>query len=298
MAALLRSVPSALLDVLGPLAPAPATPLSRADLFSFTLLGGQVLNWTSWDSDLAVAGAPYSSKAPWLERTKWNVANTMEVPTLNVFLRAFNAGFNGGTNIKTQIHNGLFDGAGFTLSRAFMSPPGTVLGTVGLFGGQVGGIDLTGSAATIAIKGKTNLLDQYAPHNLYQIGCNHAFCDVGCTLSRAAYTASFSVGPGAVTSSFIPWATAPANAANYQLGQITMTSGLASGQTRSVASASASGLTLDYPLYETPGPGDTFTAFQGCDKTFNSGSGQSCTARSNTQNYKGYPYVPPPNSAY
>jgi len=294
MTALLRSASSELQTAL-----AGGVQLSRADLFSFTLIGGALLNWTSWDRDLTVAGALYSSRAPWLERTNWNVANTMEVPTLTVFLRAFNSGFSGGANIKTQVHNGLFDGAAFLLSRAFMSPPGTVLGTISLFGGEVGGIELSGSTATITVKGKTNLLDQYAPRNLYQIGCNHAFCDPGCTLVRSAFTASFTVGASGLTNAFIPWSgAAPVNASNYQHGTVTMTSGAASGQSRTVGTASAEGLTLVYPLYETPAPGDAFTAFQGCDKTFNSGSGQSCTDRSNTQNYKGYPFVPPPNSAY
>jgi hypothetical protein len=43
---------------------------------------------------------------------------------------------------------------------------------------------------------------------------------------------------------------------------------------------------------------DGFTAFEGCDKSFNSGSVQSCTSRSNTQHYRGFEFVPPPNSAY
>lgn len=296
MSALLRSASSELQAAL-----AGGVRLWRADLFAFTLAGGAPLNWTSFDTDLAVGGSTYASKAPWLERTNWNVANTMQVPSLTVYLRAFNSGFNGGAQVKTQIHNGLFDGAAFLLSRAFMTSPGAagVVGMVGLFGGEVGGVDITGSTATLTIKGKTNLLDQFAPRNLYQIGCNHAFCDPGCTLNRAAFTAAYAAGAPGLTSTFIPWSgSPPANAAAYTSGTLTMTSGAASGQSRTIAQADGSGLTLVYPLYQTPATGDAFTAFQGCDKTFDSGSDQSCTAYDNAQNYRGYPFVPPPNAAY
>ena len=270
----------------------------RADLFTFTLRDGTILRWTSWDRDLVVSGMTYSSKAPWLERGNWDVSNTMQVPSMAVTLRAFNAGFAGGAAIQAQIHNGLFAGAVFSMARAYMVAPPTVLGVLGLFGGKVGGIDVSGATATLTIKGKTNDLDQYAPRNLYQIGCNHRFCDPGCALLAAAYTADFAVGSSGLSATFIPWASAPGSPGLYQRGTITMTSGAAAGQTRTVAAADSSGLTLAYPLYRTPAPGDTFSGFQGCDKTYDSGSGQSCTDRSNTQHYRGYEYVPPPNSAY
>jgi hypothetical protein len=52
------------------------------------------------------------------------------------------------------------------------------------------------------------------------------------------------------------------------------------------------------PLFVVPSPGDTFSAFEGCDKSSNSGSGQSCTDCTNRQNYEGFEFVPPPNMAY
>ncbi len=298
MTALLRAASPGLQAILGP--SAPGGKVWSADLFGFTLIDGTPLSWTGWDADLTYEGVTYSSKNPWLTRTSWSVTNTMEVATLTLKLRALDEGFGGGAQIKQQIVGGLFDGAAFLLSRAFMTgEPGalSVAGTVALFGGVVGGIVVTGTTATITVKAKVNILDQNAPRNLYQVGCNHAFCDAGCTLSRASFTADFTAG-ATPTASFIPWASAPSNAALYQNGTITFTSGAASGQTRSIDSAGPSGLALRYPLYETPGAGDAFSAFQGCDKTFDSGSGQSCTDRNNTLNFRGYPYVPPPNAAY
>jgi uncharacterized phage protein (TIGR02218 family) len=275
--------------------------LWSADIFKFALVDGvTVYTWAAWDSDLTVGSTVYSSRAPWLERSQWNVSNKMEVPSLKVTLAALNDSFEGGGNIKLQIHNGLFDGATFLLSRVFMDSPGNTvaLGTIDLFGGSVSGIELTGLAADITIKGKVNLLDQNAPRNVFQIGCNHAFCDTGCTLNRAAYTTSYTVGTSPTTT-FIPWTSAPSNPTRYINGTMALTGGAASGQRRNIANADSTGLTLAYPLYVLPSAGDAFTAFEGCDKTFNAaGSVQSCTARGNTQNYRGFEYVPPPNSAY
>lgn len=274
-------------------------PLIRADLFTFTLVDGvTVYTWTSFDQDLAFAGSTFQSKNPWLWRSKWNVTNTMEVPQLTVYLAALGPaniipGFGMGVNFIQQIHNGLFDGASHIFERVYMPTPGdtTTYGGVGLFTGEVGPANVDGLKAELTIKGRTNKLDQYFPRNRYQTGCNHAFCDAGCTLSRVSFTASFTVGSSpAPSSTFIPWTSAPATPSLYIGGTLTI-----SGSQRNIAFADSTGLKLAYPLYAVPAPGTAFTAFQGCDKTFNSGSGRSCTDHSNTANYDGFEFVPPPN---
>jgi uncharacterized phage protein (TIGR02218 family) len=273
-------------------------PLWSADLFQFTLIDG-VTNyfWTSWDSDLACDGATYASKAPWIERSKWNVTNTMEVPSLEITLRALNEGFAGGTQLKTQIHNGLLDGASVLLSRAYMQTPGNTaaLGAIALFGGVVAGITITDAKIAITAKGKNNLLDQYAPRNVYQTGCNHNFCDANCTLNAASYTTGYAVGASGISTTFIPWSgTAPANAALYANGQIAFTTGVCAGQSRTIMNGNAEGLNLAYPLYEVPASGDSFAAIQGCDKTL-----ATCqTVYNNLQHRRAFDFVPPPDTTY
>lgn len=276
--------------------------LFRADLLTFTLLSGTIYRWTSWDVNLTANSNLFTASRPWVSRGKWNLTNRMAVPSLDVKIVADNTAFSGGANIKTQIHNGLFDGATCLLQYAFMETPGntSALGTVDIFSGVAGKATIEGAIAKITVKGKVNLLDQYAPRNVYQVTCNHAFCDAGCTLSRASFTASYTVGSSpAPTNVFVPWTSAPSNPQKYAAGTLTMTSGAAAGQARTIASADSTGLTLTYPFYQTPAPGDSFTAFQGCDKSFNNaGSVQSCTAYANTANYQGYPYIPPPGSQF
>jgi uncharacterized phage protein (TIGR02218 family) len=296
MSAFLRDASPALKSAL-----ASGVRLWVADLLSFTLADGvTVLNWTTWDSDLVCDGVTYRSRAPWINRSTWQVTNKMQVPTMKVTLLSLNSGFAGGAALQTQIHDGLLDGAIVLLQRVYMKTPGNAdeLGAVALFGGKSAGLDLDGISAVINVKGRINDLDQYAPRNLYQIPCNHGFCDLGCTLNRATFTAAFVAGT-APTEIFIPWnGAAPANATANQNGTIAFTSGPASGSRRTVTKADATGLSLAYPLYSLPAAGDAFTLFQGCDKTYDSGSGQSCTDRGNTQHYRGFRFVPPPNSAY
>ena len=93
------------------------------------------------------------------------------------------------------------------------------------------------------------------------------------------------------------WATPPAHPFNFLNGQVTMTSGINAGQVRSVRSADVLGVNVSYPWFNVASPGDGFTVLQGCDKTLNSGSGQSCTDYGNTQHYRGFPYVPQPEFA-
>ena len=272
-----------------------------ADLVTLTLVDGvTVLNWTNFDHDLVYGGTRYVAQGQALGQTTWKVTNTMEVPQATLKVSSLNCSFNGGASLQLQIHNGLLDGASFLLQVASMGAdvdPDT-LGTMEIFAGKVAGIDCDGITASIGVKGKNNDLDQYTPRNLYQVPCNHAFCDPGCTLNKASFTAAYTVGT-APTAVFIPWAgRAPANYATYQNGTLLMTSGAASGARRTVTQATSAGLELSYPLAELPAAGDGFTALQGCDKTLNSGSSQSCTAYSNTQNYRGYPFVPPPASSY
>lgn len=273
--------------------------LWAADLLSFTLADGvTVFNWTTWDSDLLCDGVLYQSRAPWINRSTWKVSNKMQVPTMKVSLLSLNQGFNGGAHLKSQIHAGLFDGASVLFQRAYMTTPGDAdaLGAIALFGGKTAGLDLDGITAVINVKGKINDLDQFAPRNLVQVSCLHSFCDVNCKLSRPAFTTGYTVGT-TPSATFIRWSgSPPLNATNYQGGTLAFTSGPASGSRRTVTKATSTGLTLAYPLYAVPAPGDGFTAFQGCDKTYNSGSGQSCTDRSNTQNNRSFEFVPPPTA--
>lgn len=277
--------------------------LFKADLFQFTTSdGAATYYWTSWSKDQTIGGHLYISNAPWIKRGRWNLTNTMEVPSCTVTLLALNDGFQGGANIKLQSQNGLFDGATFLLSRVYMPVAApddvTTLGTIDIMAGRTGPATINGNSVILECKGKSDLLNQEAPRNVFQVGCLHAFCDLGCTLSRTDFTFPFTAGATDISTQFVPWTSPPAEPQVFVNGTLTMISGAASGQQRTIVAADSTGVTLVYPLYELPTAGDTFTAFQGCSKNKDDDSGQSCTDYDNLQNFRAFPFVPPPNAAY
>jgi uncharacterized phage protein (TIGR02218 family) len=270
--------------------------LAQADLYDVTTQSGTVFHWTNFDVEIPYGGNTYTNYGPFLQRTKVQTVNTMSIPTLEITMLATDASFNGGADLMSQMHNGLFDGATLILNRLFMLYPVTLpidtsLGTILYFGGVLSTIEIEGVKTTLKVKGANNKLDQYAPRNLFQIGCLHNFCDSGCTLNAASFTYDCTVPSSPAASKiYVPWTTAPAVSpiTLFQLGALTMTSGAASGQSRDIAFADSTGVYLEYPLYDVPQPGDTFTVFEGCDKT-----NATCTSRGNEQNWRGFPFVPP-----
>jgi uncharacterized phage protein (TIGR02218 family) len=269
-----------------------------ADLFTLTLIGGSpVYRWTSTDIQITYGGNTWLAQSPNLSRSSLSVRNTVEVPELKVILSALDTDFVGGSNIKQQIHEGALDGARLKLERLPMPAPGdTSLGPPTLmFDGRVGQVQITSTGAVIQVKGDIVIMNQYAPRNIFQTSCQWTFCDPGCTISAALYTDITAVGAApAPTISFLPWGSVPGNFAAYILGKVTMTSGINIGQVRTVRAADANGITVSYPFFNIASPGDTMAVLRGCDKTLNSGSGQDCTAYGNTDHYRGFPYVPPP----
>lgn len=295
----------------------PGVRMMAADLFTITTAGGTVYRWTSIDQDVHYTlhgqNLVYTAQGPLLQRSRLGVKNTVEVPELVIRLSALDTDFIGGQSIKTQIHNGYLDGATVALDRVVFTPPYTLPLTVGLeaigygnaalngtgqlFSGRMSQARLTAVGAELTAKGANVLMNQYVPRNVYQLPCIHTFCDAGCTLSESSFTLATTVGSSS-TASLVTWGSVPANPGLYTLGKVLITSGAAIGQVRTVKLATAAGLLLQYPLYNVPASGDTMSVLKGCDKTYNSGSGQSCTDYANTQHYRGYPNVPPAETAF
>lgn len=269
-------------------------PFWTADLFTVTLSGGTVYHWTSSDQNIVYGGNLFSAMGPALSRTRWNVKNTLDVPEMEVKLISSGLDFSG-ANLKLLIHNGLLDGAKITLNRAFMAAfQNTSLGAPLLFSGQVSTISLGALGATITVKGANVLLQQYMPRNQYQLSCIHTLYDSGCKVVRASYSVAGIVGSGALSASEINWATPRTDGARFGLGYVTMTSGVANGEVRTIQMADNNNMIVGYPFYQVPAVGDTFVAAYGCPRD----AGTCANIFGNLQNYRGFPYVPPAETAY
>lgn len=190
--------------------------------------------------------------------------------------------------------NGVLDGATITLERAFMPTwNDTSAGTLILFSGIVGPIQATRNAIAITVKSNINVLANPMPRNTYQPGCIHTLFDTGCTLLQAAFTVTNAATSG--SSASLIHSTLGQASSYFDQGAITFTSGVNAGLTRPVTSFSnfAGAVSVAPPFPSVPAPGDAFSIYPGCDKT----QGTCSTKYNNLAHFRGYPYVPVPESA-
>ncbi len=266
-----------------------------ADLYTVTLKNGLILYYTGCDRDIVYSGITYSSALP-IERSAVRLIIGLEVDTLKITVYPTDANLIGGITFLQGLRTGTFDAGALKLDRLFLSDWSTPVGTVNLFTGRIADVSISRTEAEINVKSDLELLNIEMPRNVYQPGCIWTLFDSGCGLTASNFGVSEVVGAGS-TNSFLH--TSPVDTTDYfSGGKIWMTSGANSGLYRTVKSytgvaGASSGFTLMYPLPSIPTVGDTFTAYFSCDKT------QSiCTGRfNNLVNYRGYPYIPVPETA-
>lgn len=267
-----------------------------ADLFTFFLLNGNVLRYTS-------AAIPITFESTtWVEglrinRGKIHLKRGTEVDSLDVDTFPNRSDMIGGNTFAQLVTFGGLDGCYVQLDRAFL--PNWKSPVVGIvpkrFYGRVADINIGRSKITITIKSDLDLLNIQMPRVLFQPPCSHSLYDGGCTLIKAAFTVSGAVaGTGQTTRAF--QTTLSAADGYFGLGVIAFTSGANDGLSRTVRTfLNADGATtITLALPNPPAVGDTFTIYPGCDKTFPTCAGKF----SNGQNFRGFPYVPPPETAF
>lgn len=279
-------------------------PWWSADLFTLTLNTGSVITVTSADRAITYSGTTWTAVGPMFTRTSWKMSNVPDPPDMEIQINTSGTDFSLG-NLKLLAHNGLLDGSTVLLQRAVMSAPGdTTMGLVTLFSGSTSSIDIDGIGIKLNVKAKSIILQQNMPRNIFTSGCSWSLYGGGCTLNRAAWTATNTVGSGStkygivVTGNWVLPSGSTVTNANLILGTIALTSGSGTGQRRSITgpgSGSGAGtVTVGYPLYVVPSAGDTVTATLGCNK-----SPTTCTNTfANIQNYRGFDYIPPAETAY
>lgn len=265
-----------------------------ADLVTLTLYGGQVLRLTSWDSDLVLGGATFSAAGgtvPAFTRGKTRITRGLEVDTLDLTLLTGDSAQLLGIPLPQAAANGALDGARVKLERAFLLAPGdTTPGSVWLFEGAVAGVEPASTRVKLTVKSELEQLNAQMPRYLYQPGCGHAFCSAGCGLSRAALQVIGTTGSGASTTSV------PSNRTEadgyFTLGVLAFTSGVCAGARRAVKAYASGRFELALPLPADPAQGDAFTVYPGCARTL-----AACKALGNANRFRGFPFVPPPETA-
>ncbi len=274
------------------------------DLYTITLVDGTIHRYCTGDVDIVYSGDTYScggQTGPYFKREgagstiTWQTG--LQVSTLNIDVYPGPSGTINGVAWSTAVSIGMFDFADFRLDRAVMTTyadvsagiiPAVFVGTIGdIVGGR-------GSGESFTINSYNDLLDIQMPRNLYQSPCVNTLFDPACTLIKASFAVSVTVASGSTVSSIN--ATLSQATGYFDLGSIAFTSGANNGVVRSVKSSTLgtpSNLIIFPPLYNTPAPGDTATAYPGCDKAI----GTCQNKFSNLNNFRGFPGIPSPETS-
>jgi uncharacterized phage protein (TIGR02218 family) len=292
----MKLAPTALISYLNAARASPDAQLLMADAFLFTLQGGSTLAYTNIDVTFAYAGITYLANSILVDGLKYKAAVGLEADQQQITVAARSTDtIAGGAPFLQALRDGSFDGCEIVRYRVFFSDRlgGTAIGAAMLFKGRLGNIDEIGrTSAKLTVNSDLVLLDIDMPRNMYQPTCLHTLYDGGCGLSKTSpsFSSSGTVGAGS-TASIIYWSLANAN---FAQGTITFNSGVLAGVTATVGSVvNGASLNLINPLQSVPALGDGFTVFFGCDHTLT-----TCQAKfNNLVNFRGFPYVPPPQMA-
>ena len=271
-----------------------------ADLYSFALVGGGVLRYAAGDRDITANGNLFTAQGPRIDRKDnkakchWKIGVEVDSLVFDVMPQATDL-VNGQAFLAACVQ-GAFDGAELTLERAFMGTYGdTSVGTVILFAGRVAEIDLGRAVATFTVNSHLELLNLQLPRNLWQPGCVNSLGDASCGVNLASYAVAGAAAAG--SSAHVVMASLAQVTGYFDQGKIAFSAGANAGLTRSVKSwvAGAPGtIALLAPLPNAPQPGDAFAIYPGCDKTLGV---NGCAKFANAARFRGFPYVPTPDTA-
>ncbi len=267
--------------------------IAFADCFTFTLTNGTALAYTNADVPITYKGKEFLANGPLISGLKYRSSVGLNVDRQEVVVAARPGDLVSGAPFLAALRDGVFDGAAIQRDRVFFSDfiGGTLLDGVTLFLGRLSTVDEIGrTKGKITVASELTLLDIPMPRNIYAPMCLHVLYDSGCGLPAGAFSANATAGPSS-TATTIVFSGALAQQAQ---GKLVFSSGANAGVSATVKSVvAATSLTLVYPLPFAPAAGDAFTVYYGCDHTQ-----QTChSAFNNLTNFKGFPFVPPPQYA-
>lgn len=278
---------------------------AMGELYTFTLLDGDVDRFTNLDFNLDYGGNTYKGNSLIIEGLHYKTSQgwSVDEQDVKITFRPFDT-LAGSTFIEA-VSEGLLDGATILRQRAFWEAYSNVAmfdfvqvapdAVFTLFTGKVSTIEKIGrTSVELKVCSPLKILDLDMPRNNYQSGCQWSLFDQGCTLNRDSYKIIGSVSAllgdygisvlGGLVPSIgddgFPW---------YAEGRIHFTSGARDGLTLTIRTNDDTGLVFMYPPITGLEVGDTFEIWPGCSKTF-----ATCGKKFGNQgNYRGFDLVPP-----
>ena len=267
--------------------------IAFAECFTFTLATGTVLTYTNADVPISYQGKLFLANGPLISGLKYRSSVGLNVDRQDVIIAARPGDLMAGSPFLVALRDGAFDGAQVRRDRVFFSDVigGTLVDGVTMFLGRVSTVDEVGrTKAKISVASELVLLDIDMPRNIFAPTCLHVLYDVGCGIPASGFAVNDVVVSGSTTM-LVNFASAAANQAQ---GSLVFTSGVNAGLRVTMKTITPGvSASLIYPLPSAPSAGDGITAYWGCDHTMG-----TCNAKfANLANFRGFPFVPPPQTA-
>ena len=290
---------------------------AKAELYTFVLVGGLTLRFTTAQRPITVGGNTYDTG---LIIQRGAVKNTTDFEIGNLSLTIWpqldkpgGAVTVGGAAFVSAARARAFDDARVTMGKIFFpvtnmawdtsaaSSPTTWGLVPSWYTGRVNIATPGRFKVEMEIHDDLETLNIAMPRNIIQIGCLHTLYDTGCTLSEATFT---STGATTGTPTVTGFNTNLTQVDKYfNLGRITFTSGPNNGVERVVKTFlhTSGAVQLIRPFPSAPGAGDTFSITAGCPKTQAACENTSTGVGppfNNKAHFRGMPYVPVPETLY
>lgn len=269
-----------------------------ADLYTITLTDNTVLRYTNCDVPLTVDGNKFSIMV--IERQGTKQTRGISVDELDMTIDTDKRDtIPGGLTFMQGIASGTFDNAILRLDRVFSPTPFVfnmpaisndyiLLWFVGIFNvDEAGGLSVSVKASSM-----TQLLNVKFPRNLYYPPCIYTLGDSQCGVDLTKYQVSGHVLAGSTRSVILTNLSLPNGYLNQ--GSILFKSGNNTNVTRTIRSQAGGQITTILPFQAAPQTGDTVIVCPGCTKAM----GVCQNIFNNLPNFRAYPFIPVPETAY
>lgn len=269
-----------------------------ADLFTFRLLSGVVLHYTSADINVVWDGNTFLSKtldgAPLIERGEITFETGLTVDQLEITIYTDESMTISGLKWPHAIRVGLLNGAEVEVSRAVAAIGEPIAGIIPRFVGKVGPCNPGRMLSTITVESPLAYLSAPTPRNVYQPSCSNTVYDNACGLNRAARETVVTVASVSADGLTVNVTGASLADAAYVGGfaRFATTNGGNVSQQVTIADNDGNEVTFLYPFPADLLIGDQLALAPGCPKTMN-----GCNAFGNIVRFRGDPHVPVPETA-
>ena len=265
-----------------------------ADLYTIVLRDGTVLRYTSFDVPLNYQFFAFASEGALFERGRTRVVKGFEVDTLDLTIYPTTQLVNGVPMLQA-FYGGQFDGASVKLERVFVNEGAAVIGGIILFIGRMTDMVINRTSVKVQVRSWLEVLNTKMPRNLFQPPCEHNLYDNGCGVLKSLYEVKTVVQAGSNQRTIITNSAAP-TLDYYNLGSMLFLNGRNVGLFRTIKAThviSPMILEVANPLPFLPETGAEISIWPGCDKTQ-----FTCQTKfNNLPNFRGFPFIPEPESA-